>query len=69
MSNKEVVLSFIRKSDKDFYCDDCLSDILNITPRQQVNQKCNQLKDENVIIRVKEQCFHCSKDKLVNKLK
>lgn len=50
----------------DVYCDDCLSEVLNIYPRQQVNQICNKFKIQAGIKREIKQCSNCSKDKLVN---
>ncbi len=34
MSNTEVVANFISKSKGHKYCDDCLSEVLDIKPRQ-----------------------------------
>lgn len=69
MGNKDIILEFIKKSRDKYYCDDCLSEILDIKPRQQINQRCNELKNEKIIRRIKQQCCYCSKDKLVNQLK
>ncbi|WP_312128822.1 MarR family transcriptional regulator [Lysinibacillus capsici] len=67
MSNIEIVQNFIN-SENDLYCDDCLSEKLDIKPRQQVNQICNKLKIQGLLKREVKQCSSCSKDKLINKL-
>lgn len=49
-------------------CDDCLSKVSKIEPRQQVNQICNyNLRD--YIIRDKGICFSCGRKKIINSLK
>lgn len=65
MNHKDDILTIIR-SNKEPYCDDCISVMLNIKPRQQVNAICNRLLDENEIVREKRCCSNCKKDKLVN---
>ncbi|MCM3359245.1 hypothetical protein [Psychrobacillus sp. MER TA 171] len=65
MSNMKIVQNFINTTN-DLYCDDCLSEVLVIKPRQQVNQICNKLKTQGIIKREIKQCCYCSKDKLVN---
>ncbi|MEM5009295.1 hypothetical protein WKH57_01110 [Niallia taxi] len=69
MTNTEVVLKHIIMNPSQFYCDDCLSEILSITPRQQINQICRKLEKGNTLIRVVDQCSNCSKDKILNKVK
>lgn len=65
MCNIKTVQNFINNIN-DLYCDDCLSEVLDIKPRQQVNQICNKLKIRGFIKREVKQCCYCSKDKLVN---
>ena len=49
---------------KKSYCDDCLSKLTGISPRQQINQLCN--KNSKVIHRDDYgKCFNCSKYKIV----
>jgi len=48
------------------YCDDCLSNVLKIKPRQQVNQICQNLKEEGKISRIKTSCSICKKVKILN---
>lgn len=50
----------------DYICDDCLSDILSIRPRQQVKQICNELQNSDKIIRKNHECRNCNKLKFVN---
>jgi reverse gyrase len=68
MTNSEIVLNFIKDHRTHSYCDDCLSDVLHIHPRQQINQICNNLKNSKVLERNKERCHYCSEHKMVNKL-
>ena len=66
--NKGRIFSFLKKERKE-YCDDCLSLILRITPRQQVNQICRKLQYQGLIVREKGVCFRCGKHKIVNYLR
>lgn len=65
MSNIELVQKFISTSSIS-YCDDCLSEELNIKPRQQINAICRSLAREQFLKREKKPCVGCSKDKLVS---
>ena len=67
MSNSDVMIKFLDETKPDGMCDDCLSDALNIKPRQQVNQLCRKLYSKKQISRNKLQCPRCLKDKLVNR--
>ena len=66
MSNTLVVLELLETVKPDGRCDDCLSDELNITPRQTVNQICRPLHDAGRVSRLKATCSRCGKVKLVN---
>jgi len=66
MSNDETILSFVRSKKDKQYCDDCLSALLKIYPRQQVNQICRNLSDRGYITRERGLCSNCSKYKIVN---
>lgn len=68
MSNIDSVHMFIKRNEQ-HYCDDCLSEILEIYPRQQINQICRRLSKDDIIVRNKDECFGCKKDKLVNRYK
>ncbi|MEK4701946.1 hypothetical protein MKX47_20830 [Solibacillus sp. FSL R7-0668] len=65
MNYKDNILQLIQNN-KELYCDDCISELLNIKPRQQVNAICNKLFVTNKIVRDKRCCSNCKKDKLVN---
>ena len=49
-------------------CDDCLSDIAAIKPRQSVYQACSVLRDEKLITRLTESCEACHRMKITNAL-
>ena len=63
MTNREKIVDFITKSSK-ILCDDCLSEELQIYPRQQINQIANKLGKEEEFIREKRKCDKCLKNKL-----
>jgi hypothetical protein len=48
-------------------CDDCLSKLAGVTPRQQVNQICRPLADAGTIERNHGPCGNCGGSKLVNR--
>lgn len=66
MSNSDNILELLEEIRPKAYCDDCLSHELKIKPRQQVNQICRKLANENKIKRTKATCDGCLKEKLVN---
>ena len=61
MPNIEKIYNFL-KSNYQQYCDDCLSEILKITPRQQVNQICNN-PDNGICSDENGKCCQCNKIK------
>jgi len=67
-SNKKKIVDYLFTSENKLkgFCDDCISSILNIRPRQQVNQICHILKDEGIISRVQFKCALCKKVKILN---
>ena len=66
-TNLSIIYNFLSKSEK-AYCDDCLSLLTGIKPRQQINQICN--RNTNVICRNDyERCYNCNKYKIVRTLK
>ena len=69
MSNRDKIMNYLRTKKEEKYCDDCLSSILKIYPRQQINQICRNLSDRGYIRRKKGLCSNCSKHKIVNFLK
>jgi len=69
MTNIDLVLETLEELMPSSYCDDCFSEQLGITPRQQVNAICNKLNSQGLILRTKALCPHCGRRKLVNSLK
>lgn len=66
-TNLSVIQAFLAKTGN-AYCDDCLSFLTGIKPRQQINQICN--KNTNVICRNDyERCSNCNKYKIVRTLR
>jgi|SRR5262249_4082492 len=63
---KERILEILA-ADKIAICDDCLSKLAQVTPRQQVNQICRPLSDAKTIERFSGKCEKCGKPKLINK--
>ena len=62
-SNFSKVYSYLFQT-KEAYCDDCLSKLTGVSPRQQINQLCN--KNSNSIHRKDfGKCNNCSKIKIV----
>jgi hypothetical protein len=66
MDNPEKILGFLQKN-KYRYCDDCISNLCDIHPRQQVNQICN-LRIHEKIIKEKNICKNCDKEKITRKI-
>lgn len=60
MENENIIRTFLKKDYKE-YCDDCISELTSISPRNQVNQICNKStaisSNENGI------CSYCGKTK------
>ena len=69
MANKEKIKKYLEQNEEKQYCDDCLSEILNIHSRQQVNQLCRELSLNGIIEREEGICSKCGKNKIVNKIK
>lgn len=65
MTNKDRVLAVMPTEE---ICDDCLSDLSGVHPRQTIYQVCNQLLDSSLILRYKSDCTHCRKSKIVSRL-
>ena len=66
MSSKQKILDTLYSGRR--LCDDCLSDICGIRPRQAVNQTCRALLRENVISRFANTCEACTRMKIANAL-
>ena len=63
--NENIILEFLQKY-RQGHCDDCLSAILNITPRQQVNGIARLLESKKELYRRKSDCFKCHRHKICN---
>lgn len=61
-NNTDKLINYIKL--KEGLCDDCLSEVSKITPRQQVNLICR--KNDELIKRTEATCKHCNESKLVN---
>jgi hypothetical protein len=67
MTNTDQIIEFLEEQERGM-CDDCLSERLHITPRQQVNAICRRLQSDGLILRSREVCPTCSRIKLMNLL-
>jgi hypothetical protein len=47
-------------------CDDCLSEVANVKPRQSVYQACSALRDQGTLTRLTESCEACNRMKITN---
>jgi hypothetical protein len=61
MTKKEIIIEYLT-ANKHKYCDDCIEDVCDVHPRQQVNQICNGLTPR-VIETSRDICFICGKTK------
>jgi len=67
LTNADIILAFLEKNPYP-YCDDCLSELCGISPRQQVNQICN-LRIKDKLVSQGDICHNCNRDKLTRQLK
>lgn len=67
MSHKDTIISYLVNYEN-FYCDDCLSKLCNINPRQTVFQVCTKLNIIGKINRGVGICSCCGKKKTVNSI-
>ncbi len=65
MTAKERIAEFLVRNPMQAYCEDCLSTILAIQPRQQVQQKTAQLSGRPCFARSRGRCDHCSSNRIV----
>jgi hypothetical protein len=66
LTSKEKILETLTTR-KTTLCDDCLSDLAQVFPRQQVNQICRPLSEAKKIERFRGECDKCKGSKLVNR--
>ena len=57
MTAIDEIEAFLKRTAR-AYCDDCLSELLHIHPRQQVNQKTNMLAKNAMFVRYNGECAH-----------
>lgn len=67
MTNAEKITDYL-KNNQGQYCDDCLSKLLKIEPRQSVNAECRFLNQRGKLQRFRDVCSWCTHVKLVNSL-
>jgi hypothetical protein len=65
VTNKDRILSVLTTKE---ICDDCLSDLSGVRPRQTVYSVCRLLSNESLILRNNGKCDRCRKVKLVSQL-
>jgi hypothetical protein len=66
MTIKAEVLRALQRTDR--LCDDCLSEVTGVTPRQSINMNCRLLSSANSLTRGVEDCARCGRAKTVNRL-
>jgi len=64
----DIVIDFLETQHQDPICDDCISEISRVEPRQQVNQICRRVAKTGNILRSTGTCAICGKTKLCNVL-
>ena len=64
MSRQDQLLASLASGRR--LCDDCLSDIAGVTPRQSVYQACTALRDSGLITRMTDACEACNRSKITN---
>lgn len=69
MTALEKIANFLRENSGSAYCDDCLSDILDIRPRQQVQQKTSQFAQDSRYWRQSGVCARCRETRIVIRLR
>jgi hypothetical protein len=65
MTKSEEIVTFLARQPGE-YCDDCISEVLKIHPRQTVNAVCRRLELEKKIQRKLDRCDTCGKTKTIN---
>lgn len=65
-TNKQIILDYLETNLGSYYCDDCISILTKVTPRQQVNQKCREALAQGILSRGYHVCNQCGKMKKSN---
>jgi hypothetical protein len=68
VSRTDLILDLLEAQPPDGLCDDGISGILDIKPRQAINQICRNLEQEGRLLRHKGECPHCRRSKILNML-
>lgn len=66
-THEKSIMEFLHKNNLE-YCDDCLSKLCKIEPRQTVNQICRKVYKSNKIVRGYSKCSYCNKSKITNSI-
>ena len=66
MSNRDIILEFLKEKYPSEYCDDCISDQVGMKHRAAVNTICRGLSSQGMTKRDTGLCALCRKRKLVN---
>jgi hypothetical protein len=69
MTALEKIQDFLRREPSRPHCDDCLSAVLTVKPRQQVQQKTSSLADDNRFWRGQGTCGRCGGNKKVIRMR
>ena len=64
ITQKEIIKDYVDKNNP-VYCDDCLSEKLNIYPRQTINSNVRKLANEVGYKREIQKCEKCMKNKKI----
>ena len=67
MTIRDKILASLRAKDR--LCDDCLSELTGVRPRQAVNAECRVLSSLKLIQRIREDCARCGRTKIVNRVR
>jgi hypothetical protein len=65
MAIRDKILAALGATDR--LCDDCLSEITGVTPRQSINIACRTLNAKKELTRAREDCSRCRHVKIVNR--
>ena len=66
MTIRTKILAALQRSDR--MCDDCLSEVTGVRPRQAINQNAHNIEVQMQLSRSKEDCALCGRTKILNRL-
>ena len=67
MTIQARILDALKRTDG--LCDDCLSEVTSVKPRQTINSECRYLGSRKIVSRAIGQCARCHRAKTVNLLR